>query len=51
MKTKFCVKKKTLLLIAGIVWMIAGFNVARLGMALALVGVIFTRNHLCYSRL
>ena len=32
MKAKFCVKKKTLLLIAGIVWMIAGFNVARLGM-------------------
>lgn len=31
MKDKFCVKKKTLLLIAGIVWMIAGFNVARLG--------------------
>ena len=31
MKTRFCVKKKTLLLIAGIVWMIAGFNVARLG--------------------
>lgn len=31
MKTKFCVKKKTLLLIAGIVWLIAGFNVARLG--------------------
>ncbi len=31
MKSKFCVKKKTLLLIAGIVWMIAGFNVARLG--------------------
>lgn len=30
MKDKFCVKKKTLLLIAGIVWMIAGFNVARL---------------------
>lgn len=27
MKTKFCVKKKTLLLIAGIVWMIAGFDV------------------------
>lgn len=25
MKTKFCVKKKQLLLIAGIVWMIAGF--------------------------
>ena len=32
MKAKFCVKKETLLLIAGIVWMIAGFNVARLGM-------------------
>ena len=31
MKDKCCVKKKTLLLIAGIVWMIAGFNVARLG--------------------
>lgn len=30
-ETRFCVKKKTLLLIAGIVWMIAGFNVARLG--------------------
>ena len=30
MKTKFCVKKRTLLLIAGIVWMIAGVNVARL---------------------
>ena len=25
MKSKFCVKKKQLLLIAGIVWMIAGF--------------------------
>ena len=31
MKAKFCVKKKNLLLIAGIVWMTAGFNVARLG--------------------
>ena len=31
MKSRFCVKKKTLLLIAGIVWLIAGFNVARLG--------------------
>ena len=30
-KNKFYVKKKTLLLIAGIVWLIAGFNVARLG--------------------
>ena len=28
----FHVKKRTLLLIAGIVWLIAGFNVARLGM-------------------
>ena len=27
----FKVKKRTLLLIAGIVWLIAGFNVARLG--------------------
>jgi len=27
----FHVKKRTLLLIAGIVWLIAGFNVARLG--------------------
>lgn len=31
MKKLFCVKKRTLLLIAGIVWLIAGFNVARLG--------------------
>ena len=31
MKNIFCVNKRTLLLIAGIVWMIAGFNVARLG--------------------
>lgn len=31
MKNKFYVKKKTLLLIAGMVWLIAGFNVARLG--------------------
>lgn len=27
----FHVKRRTLLLIAGIVWLIAGFNVARLG--------------------
>lgn len=27
----FHVKKRTLFLIAGIVWLIAGFNVARLG--------------------
>lgn len=31
MRTRFCVKRRTLLRIAGIVWMIAGFNVARLG--------------------
>ena len=31
MKAKFCVRKRTLLLIAGIVWMIAGFNVAQPG--------------------
>ena len=31
MKSKLCVRKRTLLLIAGTVWMIAGFNVARLG--------------------
>ena len=31
MKSKLCVRKRTLLLIAGIVWMIAGLNVARLG--------------------
>ncbi len=31
MKQTVCVKKRSLLLIAGIVWMIAGFNVARLG--------------------
>ena len=31
MKNRFFVKKKSLLLIAGIVWLMAGFNVARLG--------------------
>lgn len=31
MKNIFYVKKRTLLLIAGIVWLLAGFNVARLG--------------------
>ena len=30
-ETMFSVKKRTLLLIAGIVWFLAGFNVARLG--------------------
>ena len=30
-ETMFSVKKRTLLLIAGIVWFIAGFNVVRLG--------------------
>lgn len=31
MKNRFYVKKRTLLLIAGVVWLLAGFNVARLG--------------------
>lgn len=31
MKDYFCVSKRTLLIIAGIVWLIAGFNVVRLG--------------------
>lgn len=31
MKNRFFVKEKSLLLIAGIVWLMAGFNVARLG--------------------
>lgn len=31
MKNKLYVKRRTLLLIAGIVWLIAGFNIARLG--------------------
>ena len=31
MTNRFSVKKRTLLLIAGIVWLIAGFNIARLG--------------------
>ena len=31
------VKKRTLLLIAGLVWLIAGFNVARLGKELVFV--------------
>ena len=63
MKKRFHVKKRTLLLIAGIVWLIAGFNVARLGIlsyrvidrligcALALAGVVFTRNYFCYKQL
>lgn len=53
MKKRFHVKKRTLLLIAGIVWLIAGFNVARLGIggALALAGVVFTRNYFGYKQL
>ena len=36
----FKVKKRTLLLIAGIVWLIAGFNVARLGvLSLSLIHI------------
>ncbi len=31
MKNRFYVKKRTLLLIAGVVWLLAGFNVARMG--------------------
>ena len=31
MKQRFYVKQRTLLLIAGLVWLMAGFNVARLG--------------------
>lgn len=31
MKKYFCVPKRALLIIAGIVWLVAGFNVARLG--------------------
>lgn len=31
MKNRFCVKNRTLLLIAGSVWLIAGLNVARMG--------------------
>ena len=90
MKNRFCVKKRTLLRIAGIVWLLAGFNVARLGIlsymvidrrwylyalsmlvfllfgsmflkmsrkhtermlgwALALAGVLFTKNYCNYS--
>ena len=37
MKQRFYVKKQTLLLIAGIVWLLAGFNVARLGVLSYLV--------------
>ena len=37
MKRFFYVEKRTLLLIAGIVWLIAGFNVARLGVLSYLV--------------
>ena len=31
MKNRLCVKKRTLLLLAGLVWLTAGFNVARMG--------------------
>ncbi len=33
MKKKLAVKKNTLILIAGIVWAIAGFNIVRIGLA------------------
>ena len=44
MKDKFCVKKKTFLLIAGIFY-------SGLGLALASAGIIFTRNYLFYRQL
>ena len=43
MKKIFNVKKRTLLLIAGIVWLMAGFNVARLGVLSYAVFVLFGR--------
>lgn len=47
MKNRFYVKKRTLLLIACVVWLLAGFNVAffysGLGCALALAGVLFAK--------
>lgn len=49
MRTKFCVKKKTLLLIAGIVWMIAGVNVARLGV-ISYLNAESDLGRLAYSR-
>lgn len=42
------VRNRTLLLIAGIVWMIAGFNVARIGF-IAYVGNLSVFNLLCSS--
>jgi len=61
----YMVKKRTLLLIAGIVWLIAGFNVAGLGIisylnieikwfyfllsALTLAGVVFVINFICFK--
>lgn len=55
MKNRFYVKKRTLLLIACVVWLLAGFNVAffysGLGCALALAGVLFAKNYLCYYQL
>ena len=71
MKTRFCVKKKKLLLIAGVnvarLGVISYLNIDRktylylmsiiaffysgLGLALALAGIIFTRNYLFYNKL
>lgn len=31
MKNRFCVKKRTLFVIAGVVWIISGFNVTKIG--------------------
>lgn len=38
----FRVQKRTLLLIAGMVWLLAGYNVARLG-------ILFLKNYICYT--
>lgn len=59
MKSKLCVRKEPYWLIAGIVWMIAGFNVARLGVMsylnierrwylYLLFGLVFSLSALCF---
>ena len=53
MKNRLCVKKRTLLLLAGLVWLTAGvaFFYSGLGCALALAGVLFGNNYLHYHQL
>lgn len=52
MRKIFCVKKKTLLLISGIFPdTFVAFFYSGLGCALAMAGVIFAKNYLCYNRL